>query len=363
MVDFLNLKRLNSKYEHDFNDALKQILLSGKYLLGGELEKFESEFAFYSDARYCVGVSNGLDALHLILKAYDIGNGDEVIVPGNTFIATWLAVSYTGAKPVPVDANYETKNIDYNLIKEKITSRTKAIIVVHLYGEPADMSEIKKIASEYGLKVIEDAAQAHGAKYNGRKAGSLGDAAAFSFYPGKNLGALGDAGAITTDDIELFNKIKKLRNYGSAIRYEHELQGYNNRLDEIQAAFLRIKLRDLDFLNSRRNYIAEKYINSIDQKRYKIPKLSRSTISSWHLFVICVDNRKQLVDYLNINKIETSIHYPTPCHWQNAYKPYYKDTKLPNSEKLSSEVLSIPMDPSMSEQDINLVIECLNNYK
>ena len=255
-ISFLDLKEINMQHFNEYEKAFDRVLNSGWFILGKEVEAFEKEFAEYCNVKHCIGVGNGLEALHLILRAYDIGEGDEVIVPSNTYIATWLAVSYAGAKPVPVEPDIRTYNIDPSLIENKITDKTKAIIAVHLYGQPADMDNINKIAKKYNLKVIEDSAQAHGALYKGEKTGSLGDASGFSFYPGKNLGALGDGGAITTNDDDLAKKIQVLRNYGSEKKYHNEVKGYNSRLDEVQAAFLRIKLRALDEDNKKRKEVA-----------------------------------------------------------------------------------------------------------
>ena len=366
MVEFLNLKRINDSYEVQIQTALERVLKSGRYILGEETHYFESEFANYCGANYCIGVGNGLDALHLILKAYKIGPGDEVIVPGNTFIATWLAVSYSGATPVGVDPHIDSYNIDPELIEKAITPFTKAIIVVHLYGRPAAMNSIQAIARKYNLKVIEDAAQAHGASFDGKKTGSLSDAAAFSFYPGKNLGALGDGGAITTDDDELAHTLRMLRNYGSTVRYDHCLAGFNSRLDEFQAAVLRAKLINLDASNKARKGIADRYLSDIKNPLCKLPKVDEIHISAWHLFVIQTKHRQALIKKLDSDGIQTLIHYPKPCHLQSAYSAsgsFIMRQPLVISEMLSSQVLSIPMDPSMPQCEVAKVINSINQFK
>jgi dTDP-4-amino-4,6-dideoxygalactose transaminase len=365
MVEFLNLKRINDTYEPQIRIALERVLKSGRYILGEETNNFETEFANYCGAKYCIGVGNGLDALQLILKAYKIGPGDEVIVPGNTFIATWLAVTYAGATPVGVDPNIESYNIDPELIEEAITPFTKAIIAVHLYGRPATMNAIHAIANKYNLKVIEDAAQAHGAAFDGSKTGSISDAAAFSFYPGKNLGALGDGGAITTDDESLANTLRLLRNYGSTTRYEHSLAGFNSRLDEFQAAVLRAKLNNLDASNNARAYIANRYLSEINNPICKLPKVDQLHMSAWHLFVIQSTDRQALINKLEMDGIKTLIHYPKPCHLQSAYavsKSFKKSQPLKISEILSKQILSIPMDPSMTEFEVTKVIDSINRF-
>jgi dTDP-4-amino-4,6-dideoxygalactose transaminase len=365
MVEFLNLKRINDSYDPQIQAAIERVLKSGRYILGDETNHFESEFANYCGVKHCIGVGNGLDALHLILKAYGIGPGDEVIVPGNTFIATWLAVSYTGATPVGVDPHVETYNIDPSLIKQAITAKTKAIIAVHLYGRPADMQAIKAIANKYGLKIIEDAAQAHGATLDGVKTGGLGDAAAFSFYPGKNLGALGDGGAVTTNDDDLANTIRMLRNYGSTVRYEHSLAGFNTRLDEIHAAILRAKLSHLDTANQARTFIANRYLSEINNSLCILPKALEHKKSAWHLFVIQTAERQALVNHLSSNGVHTLIHYPKPCHLQAPYiktSAFRSATVLKITEELSKNILSIPMDPSMSKSEVDHVINSINKF-
>ncbi len=365
MVEFLNLKRINASYRDLIEDAVERVVKSGRYILGKETELFESEFAEYCGTKHCVSVGNGLDALHLILRAYGIGVGDEVIVPGNTFIATWLAVSYAGATPVGVDPDTDSHNINPNLIEAEISRNTKAIIAVHLYGRPAEIRAIKLIADKHNLKLIEDAAQAHGAAINGNLAGSLSDAAAFSFYPGKNLGALGDGGAVTTNDDELAKKIRILRNYGSETRYEHKVQGINSRLDEIQSAILREKLRRLDSANRLRSDIASQYLSKIKNSLCELPKIDQKQQPAWHLFVIKTIHRARLMDYLCSEGIQTLIHYPIPCHRQEVYRrrnSYISRQGLEVSERLSKQVLSLPMDPTMSVEEVDRVINSINRF-
>ena len=356
MYSFLGLKTLNSYYQKKFHLALSKILKSGIFILGKELENFEKEFAYYSETKYSIGVGNGLDAIFLTLKAWNIGNNDEVIVPSNTYIATWLAVTHAGAKPVAVEPNIYTYNIDPYKIEKAITKKTKAIIAVHLYGQPADMRPILKIAKKYKLKVLEDAAQAHGALYRGKKVGSLADAAAFSFYPTKNLGALGDGGAITTNDFKLYNNLKILRNYGSKIKNKHIVAGFNSRLDEIQAAFLRIKLLKLDEENNYKKKLVKIYNKLLKDSKIILPSILKWVEPAWHLFVIRTKNRNKLIKKLNNLKIETSIHYPKTPNKQIAYK------KLKNSflisENLSREIISLPLGKHLKEKDIKKI--CLS---
>jgi dTDP-4-amino-4,6-dideoxygalactose transaminase len=364
MISFLDLKKINLRHREAFHNALDRILDSGWYLLGEETSKFESEFASYCGVTNCVGVGNGLDALHLTLRAWGIGPGDEVIVPSNTYIATWLAVTYSGARPVPVEPDINTYNIDPQLIERSITKKTKAIIAVHLYGQPADMAQINNIAKKYGLKVLEDAAQAHGAIYQGEKAGSLGDAAAFSFYPGKNLGALGDAGAVTTNDPELANKIRILRNYGSRVKYHNETQGFNSRIDEIQSAFLREKLKFLDQDNLCRKNISNYYMDHLkDLPHVQLPTISDGFDSSWHLFVIRVSIREELMSYLSKNGVNTMIHYPVPPNLQMAYEDLkFPKNSFPISEKMHSETLSLPVDPTLALENCSVVVDLLRKF-
>ena len=342
MIEFLNLKKVNQPYEAEIKLAMQRVLDSGWFILGQETEHFEHEFAAYCEVKHCIGVGNGLDALSLILRAYDIGPGDEVIVPSNTFIATWLAVTHVGATPVPVEPDERTYNIDPALIEAAITPRTRAIIPVHLYGQPADMAPIIDIARRHNLRVIEDAAQAHGARYHGRRTGGLGDAAGFSFYPGKNLGALGDGGAVTTNDEQLAAKIRKLRSYGSTVKYNHELLGVNSRLDEIQAAILRVKLRGLDEDNAVRQTLAEAYSRGLKGNAVTLPTVPEGIKPVWHLFVVRTDSRIQLMADLNEHKIGYMVHYPKACHQQDAYSTQTWPP-LPLAEAMQNEVLSLPI--------------------
>jgi dTDP-4-amino-4,6-dideoxygalactose transaminase len=360
MIPFLDLQGLNQSLAPEFFESFAKVLQSGQYIIGKEVDSFESEFANYCQSDYCVSVANGLDALHIILRAYEIGPGDEVIVPANTFIATWLAVSYAGAQPVPVEPLEGSYNIDPEAVLAAITPRTKAIMPVHLYGQPAQMTELMTLAEKYNLKVIEDAAQAHGATYKGKKAGSLGHAAAFSFYPGKNLGALGDGGAITTSDDKLAKRIRLLRNYGSSEKYKNEEKGFNSRLDELQAAFLRVKLKHLDNWNQRRRHIAHFYNDKLSGLNLVLPKEDEMTASSWHLYVVRTKNRRVLQTELNNLGIQTAIHYPIPPHQQEAYREFsYANNSFPITERYHREVLSLPIGPTMSDECINKVAEAV----
>lgn len=329
---------------------------SGRYILGPEVDSFEREFAAYCGASHCLGVGNGLDALVLILRGYGIGTGDEVIVPSNTFIATWLAVSMTGARPVPVEPDPATFNLDPARIENSVTPRTRAIIAVHLYGLPADMGGINEVARMRRLKVIEDAAQAHGACYLGRRAGGLGDAAAFSFYPAKNLGAFGDGGAVVTDDVQLADRIAAQRNYGSRTRYEHESQGGNSRLDEVQAALLRVRLRLLDEWNERRRACARLYLSLLAGLPLTLPLEPAGTKHVWHLFVVRTPRREALQRFLEARGVGTHIHYPHPPHLQPAYRELGIGVgALPVSERMHQEVLSLPIGPHLREEDVRYV--------
>lgn len=360
-IGFLDLKAINLQYKDDLRAAFDRVLESGWYISGNEVSAFESEFADYCSAKHAVGVSNGLDALHLILRAMEIGEGHEVIVPSNTFIATWLAVSYAGARPIPVEPLSDTFNMDPAKIEAAITPRTRAIMAVHLYGQPADMDAINLIAKKHGLKVIEDAAQAHGATYKGRKAGSLGDAAGFSFYPGKNLGALGDAGAVTSNDTGLIEKIRVLANYGSRVKYQHTEQGYNCRLDEIQAAFLRAKLKHIRDENSRRTEIAAAYSSKLSG--LVTPTLIAETTSAWHLYVVKTPKRDALQKYMAEQGIGSLIHYPTAPHLQGAYASLgYTRGDFPVAEALQDQVLSLPISPVMTDEEVARVIAACNEF-
>jgi len=361
VIEFLNLKKINDKYRNDMINALVDVVDSGWYINGLQVGEFEKEFSAFCNTDFTVGVGNGLDALQLILRAYDIGEYDEVIVPSNTFIATWLAVTYSGATPVPVEPCQYNHNIDVSLIEASITSKTKAIIAVHLYGQPANMDAINDIGKKYNLKIIEDAAQAHGALYKGRKVGSLGDVAAFSFYPGKNLGALGDGGAITTDDAELADRIKMLSNYGSKERYKHELQGVNSRLDEIQAAILRVKLKDIDNINELRRSQANFYREKLNNSQLVLPKVLEDANPVWHLFVIRVKNRSDLQEVLQKNQIQTLIHYPCAPHEQKAYSEQFQNREFPIATMLQDEVLSLPIGPHLTQAELSKIVEVIND--
>jgi dTDP-4-amino-4,6-dideoxygalactose transaminase len=355
-VPFLDLRSAYLELQLELEAAFNRVMDSGWYILGQELEAFEREFAAYCGARFCVGVGNGLDALHLILRAWDIGPGDEVIVPANTYIATWLAVSYAGARPVPVEPDPQTYNLDPQRIAAAITARTKAILPVHLYGLPADMDPIRDVARSRGLRVIEDAAQAHGARYKGRRVGSLGDAAGFSFYPGKNLGAFGDGGAVVTDDPELAGRIAVLRNYGSSLKYSHEIKGYNSRLDELQAALLRVRLRHLDAWNERRRAHARLYSSLLSGVALTLPSEPPATEHAWHLFVIRSAQRDALRRCLDAQGVGTLIHYPIPPHLQPAYAEFgLHDGALPITEAIHREVLSLPIGPHLSAEQLRYV--------
>ena len=319
-VPFLDLQAAYLELQAELDAACRRVMASGWYILGQEVEAFESEFAAYCGVRHCIGVSNGLDALELILRGYGIGAGDEVIVPANTFIATWLAVSRAGAIPVPVEPNESTHTIEVDHVEKAISSRTRAVMPVHLYGQPADMQPICDVAHRHGLKVIEDAAQAHGARYRGQRAGGLGDAAGFSFYPGKNLGALGDGGAVVTNDDELAAQIRLLRNYGSRVKYYNEIKGCNARLDALQAAMLRVKLALLDEWNLRRRHAAERYLKALLRTPHLVlPQVPGDVEPAWHLFVVRHPRRDELQNHLSRAGIETLIHYPVPPHLSQAY--------------------------------------------
>jgi len=358
-VPFLDLGAVYQDLKSELDSAYKRCMDSGWYILGKEVADFEREFAEYCEAEHCIGVGNGLEALHLILHGYGIGPGDEVIVPANTYIATWLAVSYTGARPVPVEPDINTYNIDPALFELAITAKTRAIIAVHLYGQPADMDTINNVAKKHGVKVIEDAAQAHGAQYKGRKTGSLGDAAGFSFYPSKNLGALGDGGAVVTSDPELADRIHVLRNYGSRKKYENEVIGFNSRLDELQASLLRVKLKYLDDWNARRKIIADKYIQELAATELVLPDVPDWASPAWHLFVVHLNNRDLIREKLYEAGIDTQMHYPIPPHWSGAYKQNYSNSCFPISEALANSVLSLPMGPHLDSHQHNIVIKAV----
>lgn len=362
-IPFLDLGAINSRHRDDLESAFRRVLDSGWYILGKELEVFEREFADYCGSKHCIGVGNGLEALHLILRAFDIGPGDEVLVPANTYIATWLAVSYAGARPVPVEPLPGTCNLDPERIESAITPHTKAILVVHLYGQPADMDPICVVARRHGLKVIEDAAQAHGARYRGRRTGSLGDAAGFSFYPGKNLGALGDGGAVTWNDDSLAERLRVLRNYGSKIKYHNEEKGYNSRLDELQAAFLREKLKVLDEENACRSSQAQLYSKLLACSGLVLPAVPQWAEPAWHLYTIRTPHRDALQRYLADNGIGTMIHYPIAPHLQTAYVELgLAQGAFPITETIHNEVLSLPLGPHLDEQQVAEVCATILSY-
>jgi len=362
-IPFLDLGAINSKHRDAMKTAFLRVLDSGWYILGQEVEAFEKEFAGYCGAKHCIGVGNGLEALHLILRAFDVGPGDEVIVPANTYIATWLAVSYAGARPVPVEPIPGSCNLDPELIESAITPRTKAIMAVHLYGQPADMNPICAMAARYGLKVIEDAAQAHGARYRGRRTGSLGDAAGFSFYPGKNLGALGDGGAVTTDDDLLAERLCVLRNYGSKIKYHNEVKGYNSRLDELQAALLREKLKALDGENAWRGRLAGLYNELLADSGLVLPTIPQWAEPAWHLYTVRSSRRDALQCHLTDRGIGTMIHYPIAPHMQTAYADLgFGPGAFPVTEAIHNEILSLPMGPHLSEQQVTEVCNAVLSF-
>lgn len=361
-VPFLDIGRLHQPIRPQLDAAYRRVMDSGWFIMGPELAAFEAEFAAYSEVKHCIGVGNGLEALHLLLCAYGIGPGDEVIVPSNTFIATWLAVSQCGAIPVPVEPDITTHNIDPGLISSAITPRTRAIMPVHLYGQPADMDPINELATKHGLIVIEDAAQAQGARYKGRRVGSLGNAAGTSFYPGKNLGALGDGGGVLTNDDAIADKVRRLRNYGSTIKYHHDLAGYNSRLDELQAAFLREKLKVLDEWNSKRREVAAAYSMLLDGGDSVLPFVPEFAEPVWHLYVIRSQQRDALKAHLEEQGVSTVIHYPIPPHRQSCYSSY-QHRDLPIADRLAGEVLSLPMAPDVQEDEIERVRKAVRGFK
>ena len=365
MIKFLDLKKINEQYSTEFNEVFNNVLQSGWFILGKEVEKFENEFAAYCGTQYSLGVANGLDALILIIEGYKqmgiMNDGDEIIVPSNTYIASILAITKAGLVPVLVEPDPATFLIDPTKIEEKITSKTKGILPVHLYGRLCDMVAINKISDQYSLKVIEDSAQSHGAKLNGKRSGNLGDASGFSFYPGKNLGAIGDAGALTTNDKELTETIKALRNYGSHKKYENLYQGINSRLDELQAGLLSVKLQYLDAETDIRRTIAERYNSEIVNHSIILPQLPADRNEhAWHLYVVQVNDREKFQRLLAEKGVQTLIHYPIPPHQQQAYKKW-NNLSYPISEKMHREVLSLPISPVMSIDEVSKVIEAVNS--
>ena len=359
MIPFLDLAKINGEVADEVSAAIDEVLASGWYVLGEQVARFEEEFAQFVGAKHCVGVGNGLDALSLAMRAHGIGPGDEVIVPSNTFIATWLAVTYIGAVPVPVEPDPVTMNIDPAQIESAITGRTRAICPVHLYGSPADLPAINAIARRHGVMVIEDAAQAHGATYDDVPVGGWGNTATWSYYPGKNLGALGDAGAITTDDSAVADQLRSLRNYGSSAKYVHELRGVNSRLDEMQAAVLRVKLRHLQDGNARRAEVAQRYLDGLHGTGLVLPQAPHNLRSSWHLFVVQTEHRSAMCRELDARGIQTLVHYPTSPHLQGAYAADFSRGDLPVAEHLQERVLSLPMGPHLSTQDADAVVAAI----
>lgn len=363
-IPFLDVGATYRELKRELDEAVARVLTSGWYIGGEEVTAFERDFASYVEAEHCVGVGNGLDALHLALRAMGIGPGDEVIVPSNTYIATWLAVSYAGAKPVPVEPDEGAYNLDPQLIEAAITPRTKALLPVHLYGQSADLDPILAIARKHGLWVLEDAAQAHGARYKDKRIGSHGDAVAWSFYPGKNLGAFGDGGAVTTNEGELAERIRVLGNYGSRVKYVNEVQGFNSRLDPLQAAVLRVKLAHLDEWNLRREQIASYYFEMLADMPLVLPYVPEWATSVWHLFVVRHPQRDELQKHLQAQGIGTVIHYPVPPHLQQAYSALgVVEGALPLSEQIHKEVLSLPVGPHLDDAQAERVVDMVRAFR
>lgn len=362
-IPFVSFLPTERELDTELRSAFERVYKNSWYILGKEDEQFEKAFAEFCGTNYCIGCGNGLDALVLALKALEIGSGDEVIVPSNTYIATALAVTYVGATPVFVEPDIRTYNINPVLIEEKITPKTKAIMPVHLYGQPCEMDTIMKIADKHGLYVVEDCAQAHGAIYKGKRVGSFGIVSGFSFYPGKNLGALGDGGTVTTNDEKLADKIRALGNYGSDYKYHNIYQGQNSRLDEMQAAFLSAKLPQLDRMNAERRRIAKRYIEEIKNPEIVMPFVIPNTEPVWHIFSVRCERRDELEKYLNKNEICTNKHYPIPIHLQECYKNLgIKKGTLSIAEKISETQLSLPMYYGMTDEQIDYVIDCINAF-
>lgn len=362
-IPFVSFKPMEKELNTELRGAFERVLENSWYIDGKEDKQFEEAFADFCNVKYCVGVGNGLDALMLSLKALGIGAGDEVIVPSNTYIATALAVTYTGAVPVFVEPHLETYNIDASGIEQAITSKTKAIMPVHLYGQPADMDAIMEIADRHHLYVVEDCAQAHGAIYKGKPVGSFGDAAGFSFYPGKNLGALGDAGAAVTNNENLAMKVRALGNYGSDYKYHHIYKGHNSRLDELQAAFLSVKLPHIERMNEQRRKIADCYLKGIQNPLITKPVVIDGVVPVWHIFAIRCDKRDELADFLSTKGIGTNKHYPIPMHLQECYKDLgFEKGAYPIAEQISSTQLSLPMYYGMTEKEVQYVIDMVNAF-
>ncbi|HAS6416310.1 DegT/DnrJ/EryC1/StrS family aminotransferase [Vibrio vulnificus] len=366
MIPFLDLKSINQQYQNELKEACARVIDSGWYIMGNELTQFESEFAEYCGTKYAIGVANGLDALILVLRAWKelgkLSEGDEVIVPANTYIASILAITENKLVPVLVEPDIETYNLTKEGIEAAITPRTKAVLPVHLYGLISPMPEIMQIAQEHNLLVLEDCAQAHGVEINGKRAGNWGHAAGFSFYPGKNLGALGDAGAITTNDLELADTLRALRNYGSHKKYENVFQGVNSRLDEIQAAMLRVKLHHLNGETARRQKIAKRYRTEINNTLVILPKVETEAEHVWHLFVVRCEQREALQNWLSQNDVQTLVHYPIPPHKQTAYRELNHLSK-PITEAIHQQVISLPLDPTMSDEQVKHVIVVMNGFR
>jgi len=361
MIKFLDLHKINEQYRTEIDERIKAVLDSGWYLLGKEDETFEQNFATFCGVKHCIGVANGLDALNLIIKAYGFTTDDDIIVPANTYIASILAITQNACTPILVEPDINTYNINPNLIEEKITEKTKAIMVVHLYGQAVQMEKIWALAKKYNLKIIEDSAQAHGAIYQGRRTGNLGDASGFSFYPGKNLGCLGDGGCVTTNDDELAQKIRAIRNYGSHVKYHNIYQGVNSRLDEIHAAVLDVKLANLDKDNQKRRKIAHFYLDNIKNEKIILPKIYDESANVWHVFPVRTKNRNEFQEYLKQNDIQTLIHYPIPPHKQECFKEW-NNLSFPITEEIHNTIISIPISPVMEEDEIKKVVEIINKY-
>ena len=362
MIQFLDLKAPYLELKQELDEAIARVIGSGWFIGGSEVDQFEADFARYCGSTHAVGVANGLDALHLALRAMDVGPDDEVIVPSNTYIATWLAVSQCGATPVPVEPDARTYNIDPALIEAAITPRTKVILPVHLYGQPADMDPILAIARKHGLRVLEDGAQAHGARYKGRRLGAHGDAVTWSFYPGKNLGAMGDGGAVTTNDAQLADRLRVLRNYGSRVKYVNEVQGYNSRLDPLQAAILRVKLAHLDEWNARRSAIAARYKQGLTGCGLTLPHVPDWAEPAWHLYVVQHPQRDTLIKKMGDAGVGTLIHYPIPPHLQKAYtQAEWEKGAFPIAERMADQVLSLPMGPHLPANQAQQVAAALSS--
>ena len=362
MIKFLDLEKINNRFRDEIDSRIKTILDKGWYLQGEENEVFSKNFAKFCGTKFALGVANGLDALNLIIKGFGFGPGDEIIVPANTYIASILAISENGCTPVLVEPDINTYNINPDLIEEKITDKTKAIMVVHLYGQAVQMEKVWALAKKYNLKVIEDSAQAHGAIYQGKRAGNLSDASGFSFYPGKNLGCFGDGGAVTTNDEELYNKIKAIANYGSHKKYCNIYKGVNSRLDEIQAAILDVKLKHLDSDNEKRREIADYYLKNIKNDKIILRNTYEKLANVWHVFPVRTEKRDEFQEYLKQNDIQTLIHYPTPPHKQQAYKEW-NNLSYPITEEIHNTIISLPISPVMTDDEVKRVVEVVNAYK